>query len=111
MKRNALCADANRKWKTRLWGVCSFLSEQIQPRSHGYYRKCQTATAARQSRELPVFGRQGAPLGQRVGSSLFVNLASDEIALLNDAVVDLSMNSAEFFRRLHISIPLFGVQH
>lgn len=69
------------------------LSEQIQPRSHGYYRKCQTATAARQSRgNSQVFGRQGAPLGQRVGSSLFVNLASDEIALLIDAVVDLSMN-------------------
>ena len=37
-------------------------------------------------------GREGAPLGQRAGSSLFVNLASDEMALLIEMVVDLSMN-------------------
>jgi hypothetical protein len=37
-------------------------------------------------------GREGAPLGQRTGSPLFVDLASDEMALLIKMVVDLSMN-------------------
>ena len=37
-------------------------------------------------------GCEGAPLGQRAGSFLFVNLAGDEMALLIKMVVDLSMN-------------------
>ena len=37
-------------------------------------------------------GREGAPLGQRGGAPLFVNLAGDEIALLIEMVVDLGMN-------------------
>jgi len=37
-------------------------------------------------------GREGAPLGQRTGSPLFVDLASDEMALLIEMVLDLSMN-------------------
>ena len=37
-------------------------------------------------------GREGAPLGQRGGASLFVNLAGDEMALLIEMVVDLGMN-------------------
>jgi hypothetical protein len=36
--------------------------------------------------------RENAPLGQRTGSHLFVNLASDEMALLIEMVVDLGMN-------------------
>ena len=38
------------------------------------------------------FGREGAPLGQRGGAPLFVNLAGDEMALLIEMVVDLGMN-------------------
>ena len=37
-------------------------------------------------------GREGAPLGQRGGAPLFVNLAGDEMALLIEMVVDLGMN-------------------
>ena len=37
-------------------------------------------------------GRDGAPLGQRGGAPLFVNLAGDEMALLIEMVVDLGMN-------------------
>ena len=37
-------------------------------------------------------GREGAPLGQRGAAPLFVNLAGDEMALLIEMVVDLSMN-------------------
>jgi hypothetical protein len=37
---------------------------------------------------------------------LFVNLASDEMALLIEMVVDLSMNRAEFLQRLRASKPL-----
>ncbi len=37
-------------------------------------------------------GREGAPLGQRASSPLFVSSASDEMALLIEMVVDLSMN-------------------
>ena len=40
--------------------------------------------------------REGAPLDQRAGSPLFVDLASDEMALLIEMVVDLSMDGAEF---------------
>ena len=36
--------------------------------------------------------REGAPLGQRASSPLFVNLAGDEMALLIEMVVDLGMN-------------------
>jgi hypothetical protein len=36
-------------------------------------------------------GREYAPLGQRAGSPLFVDLASDEMALLIEMVGDLSM--------------------
>ena len=36
--------------------------------------------------------REGAPLGQRGGTPLFVNLAGDEMALLIEMVVDLGMN-------------------
>jgi hypothetical protein len=35
---------------------------------------------------------EDAPLGQRAGSSLFVNLAGDEMALLIEMVVDLGVN-------------------
>ncbi len=37
-------------------------------------------------------GRESAPLGQCAGSSLFVDLASDEMALLIEVVVDLGVN-------------------
>ena len=37
-------------------------------------------------------GREGAPLGQRGGAPLFVDLAGDEMALLIEMVVDLGMN-------------------
>ncbi len=35
---------------------------------------------------------EDAPLGQRAGSSLFVNLAGDEMAFVIEMVVDLSMD-------------------
>ena len=37
-------------------------------------------------------GHERAPLGQRAGSPLFVDLAGDEMALLIEMVVDLGMN-------------------
>jgi hypothetical protein len=37
---------------------------------------------AQHGRTQAVIGREGAPLGQRAGSRLFVDLASDEMALL-----------------------------
>jgi hypothetical protein len=37
-------------------------------------------------------GRESAPLGQRGGAPLFVDLAGDEMALLIEMVVDLGMN-------------------
>ena len=37
-------------------------------------------------------GREGAPLGQRGGAPLFVNLAGDEMAPLIEMVVELGMN-------------------
>jgi hypothetical protein len=39
-----------------------------------------------------VIRPRGRALGQRAGSPLFVNLASDEMALLIEMVVDLGMN-------------------
>jgi hypothetical protein len=36
--------------------------------------------------------RESTPLGQRIGSHLFVNPASDEMALLIEMVVDLGVN-------------------
>jgi hypothetical protein len=36
--------------------------------------------------------RESAPIGQRAGSPLFVDLAIDEMALLIEMVVDFSMN-------------------
>ena len=49
---------------------------------------------------------EGAPLGQRGGAPLFVDLAGDEMALLIEMVMDLGMNCAEFLQRLHASKPL-----
>ena len=54
---------------------------------HG--RSSALAQHARPKRRL---GREGAPLGQRGGAPLFVNLAGDEMALLIEMVVDLGMN-------------------
>ena len=48
--------------------------------------------AGRRKGETPTQAAEGAPLGQRAGSSLFVNFAGDEMALLIEMVVDLSMN-------------------
>src|SRR5208337_4594750 len=67
--------------------------------------RSSTHGAARPDRSGHL-GREGAPLGQRAGSSLFVNFAGDEMALLIEMVVDLSMNWAEFLQRLHASKPL-----
>ena len=50
---------------------------------------CAWRSAAGPKRSL---GREGAPLGQRAGSPLFVDVASDEMALLIEMVVNLSMN-------------------
>ena len=47
---------------------------------------------AQQARPKRSLGREGAPLGQRAGSSLFVGPASDEMALLIEMVVDLGVN-------------------
>ena len=43
-------------------------------------------------------GREGAPLGQRGGAPLFVNLAGDEMALLVEMVVDLGLSPASSMR-------------
>ena len=45
-----------------------------------------------QTRPKRPLSRESAPLGQCAGSSLFVDLASDEMALLIEVVVDLGMN-------------------
>jgi NAD(P)-dependent dehydrogenase (short-subunit alcohol dehydrogenase family) len=58
------------------------LSEQLQV-------VCVGRGTRRPKRRL---GREGAPLGQRGGAPLFVNLAGDEMALLIKMVVDLGMN-------------------
>ena len=50
---------------------------------------CVGRSTPRPKRRL---GREGAPLGQRGGAPLFVNLAGDEMALLTEMVVDLGMN-------------------
>ena len=50
---------------------------------------CVGRSTGRPKRRL---GREGAPLGQRGGAPLFVNLAGDEMALLIEMVVDLGMN-------------------
>ncbi len=50
---------------------------------------CVGRSTRRPKRRL---GREGAPLGQRGGAPLFVNLAGDEMALLIAMVVDLGMN-------------------
>ncbi len=50
---------------------------------------CAWRSTPRPKRPL---GRESAPLGQCAGSSLFVDLASDEMALLIEVVVDLGMN-------------------
>ena len=52
--------------------------------------------AARPHTQRPL-GREGAPLGNRIGASLFVSLAGDEVALLIEMVVDLSMNGSRIF--------------
>jgi hypothetical protein len=50
---------------------------------------CAWRSTPRPKRPL---GRESAPLGQCAGSSLFVDLASDEMALLIEVVMDLGMN-------------------
>ena len=50
---------------------------------------CVGRSTRRPKRRL---GREDAPLGQRGGAPLFVNLAGDEMALLIEMVVDLGMN-------------------
>ena len=50
---------------------------------------CVGRSTRRPKRRL---GREGAPLGQRGGAPLFVNLAGDEMALLIEMVVELGMN-------------------
>ena len=61
--------------------------------SDGFVRatagRLRWASTRRPERRL---GREGAPLGQRGGAPLFVNLAGDEMALLIEMVVDLGMN-------------------
>ena len=66
---------------------------------------CVGRSTRRPKRRL---GREGAPLGQRGGAPLFVDLAGDEMALLIEMVVDLGMNWAEFLQRLHASKRLHG---
>jgi len=51
---------------------------------------CVGRSTRRPKRRL---GREGAPIGQRGGAPLFVNLAGDEMALLIEMVVDLGMNA------------------
>ncbi len=63
-------------------GLQEALSEQRQV-------VCVGRSKRRPKRRL---GREGAPLGQRGGASLLVNLAGDEMALLIEMVVDLGMN-------------------
>ena len=48
--------------------------------------------AQRALTERRPLGSEYAPLGQRAGSSMFVNLASDEMTLMIELVVDLSVN-------------------
>jgi len=48
--------------------------------------------AQRAQTQAGPLGREGAPLGQRGGAPLFVNLAGDEMALLIEMVVNLGMN-------------------
>ena len=62
--------------------VSTALSEQRQV-------VCVGRSTRRPKRRL---GREGAPLGQRGGAPLFVDLAGDEMALLIEMVVDLGMN-------------------
>ena len=81
--RLARCAAAEdrpgRCWKA---AVLLALSEQRQV-------VCVGRSTRRPKRRL---GREGAPLGQRGGAPLFVDLAGDEMALLIEMVVDLGMN-------------------
>ena len=54
---------------------------------------CAWRSTPRPKRPL---GRESAPLGECAGSSLFVDLASDEMALLIEVVVDLGMKAAPY---------------
>ncbi len=60
--------------------------------SKGFVRVTAGRLRMAQPRPKRPLGREVAPLGQRAGSSLFVNFAGDEMALLIEMVVDLSMN-------------------
>ena len=46
--------------------------------------------AQRAPTERRPLGPECVPLGQRTGSSMFINLASDEMTLMIELVVDLS---------------------
>ena len=53
-------------------------------------------------------GHDSAPLGQRGGASLFVNVARDEMALLIEMIVNLGVYRAELLQRLLAPKPLHG---
>ena len=55
-----------------------------------------------------LLGRESAPFGQRIHASLFVDFAGDEMTFLVEMIVDLSINRAEFLKRLRASEPLHG---
>ena len=70
---------------------CGLVSEARNATALSEQRQvvCVGRSKRRPKRRL---GREGAPLGQRGGAPLFVNLAGDEMALLIEMVVDLGMN-------------------
>ena len=70
---------------------CAGLEGEVLPAALSEQRQvvCVGRSKRRPKRRL---GREGAPLGQRGGAPLFVNLAGDEMALLIEMVVDLGMN-------------------
>ena len=80
---------ANRTSGLGMITALSLLEQGFRALSEQRQVVCVGRSTGRPKRRL---GREGAPLGQRGGAPLFVDLAGDEMALLIEMVVDLGMN-------------------
>ena len=86
---------SNEEAQTRrpMWRPSKAAVERPPPSSTALSEQRQVVCVGRSTRRPKRrLGREGAPLGQRGGAPLFVNLAGDEMALLIEMVVDLGMN-------------------
>ena len=80
---------ANRTSGLGMITALSLLEQGFRALSEQRQVVCVGRSTGRPKRRL---GCEGAPLGQRGGAPLFVDLAGDEMALLIEMVVDLGMN-------------------